>query len=437
MASQEAVSSAQREIERRIEELSVIGGEAAAMSLTQSHSDPRSHTTERHVFVESSVGKDLEALLRQHIASSRGSKARYIVSSAPTSFSPSVMCESSANSFTVQPRTMLLSSVGRGKSSVLDSLLDPNRPAGWMSRSQRHKANKRAARKAAAEAVAAERTIQNSKRPLLKIPPEIRLIIYEYVMANNWDERQQAHAEVLNSCSYEDFAISDEEDDSHTEDFEEQFQQGESEFEKRTQEIEEKKGAFKRSSAEPAVVRVCRLMREEGMKANYQFLKAEKKRLTKRARELYDRVEEIMMDAPMDEWLDDDAESMAIVLDLIPDIEKEMKKLEHFGYGVAEAEKRGQAEDDKKEDEEVDAEAEKTDDNEESSGDEANAENNLPCKDDTADLSLEEKGLPTDLDPNLAEGSTDSRHRNIEALDEAMLQMALGQSQDAAMEEVD
>ncbi|KAK4610330.1 hypothetical protein CLAFUW4_14073 [Fulvia fulva] len=184
-------------------------------------------------------------------------------------------------------------------------------PPGWMSRSQRHKANKRRDRKIAAEAAAVQKTQQNSTRPLLRIPPEVRLIIYEYAMIDNWTKRQDAMDTMLSYSS-----------------------EGEDALKMHARVLKEKE-AFRRLSAEPPALRVCRLIRSEGMKTYYQFLIAQKKRLAERASVLYSRVAKIMLTAPVGEWLDDDAESMAIVLDLIPDVEKEMKKLEHFGHAVA------------------------------------------------------------------------------------------------------
>ncbi|EME44824.1 hypothetical protein DOTSEDRAFT_72304 [Dothistroma septosporum NZE10] len=215
--------------------------------------------------------------------------------------------------------------------------------AGWMSRSQCHKANKRAARKVAAVAAADQKTQQNSSRPLLKIPQEIRLIIYDYVMVNNWDERQQAMQDTVASCSLEDTSSNDSDGDNNQDGsdvycFSKELFRHEAETFKKQANIEQKKKDFRKTSAEPALLRVCRLLRSEGMKSYHQFLKAEKNCLIQRATKMYKCAEEKIKAAPKKEWLAEEAKSMAIALDLISDVEEQEKKLKHFGCGFKEDE---------------------------------------------------------------------------------------------------
>lgn len=67
--------------------------------------------------------------------------------------------------------------------------------------------------------------------------------------------------------------------------------------------IQRSRELVSRQSAEPDLLRVCRLMRTEGMKSYYQFLQAEKKRLTKQAMDTYSLAEGKIMVDPINEWL--------------------------------------------------------------------------------------------------------------------------------------
>lgn len=115
---------------------------------------------------------------------------------------------------------------------------------------------------------------------------------------------------------------------------------------------------------------------------------------------------------------------MAIILDSIADVEIEMAKLEHFGYGVVEAEQDvneigdSEAEDSAKAD--VARVGDKTGSGANRSRDQASSkEGKLPDRDAIAELTLSANGLPNYLACWRQHHPSPSRHRGLGRGDDA------------------